>query len=340
VERFGAPTPGRLDRLFDPTGGRMAVTATVADQSLPKSVSPLVGHEDAFRKRLARLGWMFATPALVVVGAVTIFPIVFSVVMSFNNVNVLASGFKLEGFTFSNFKLVFESAEWRYALFFTVGYTIVTVFFELFFGTMIALVLERLIRGRGIMMAILLLPWSLITVLSAELWKYSATTPGIIDSIWNAIGLGTPTIIGGAAAPSIAILCIADIWKTTPFVSIIVLAGLVMLPQDIYEAADVDGATGWSTFWRITFPLLRPTIALAVLFRVLQAFGLFDLPFVLTGGGPGYKTTSLAILGYNVMFNQDRYGPGAAVATTTALLVVLGCLAFLKVFRAQVGEDR
>ena len=85
---------------------------------------------------------------------------------------------------------------------------------------------------------------------------------------------------------------VADIWKTTPFVAIIVLAGLVMLPQDVYEAAEIDGASGWDTFWHITLPLLRPTIALAVLFRVLQAFGLFDLPFVLTGGGPGTTTVA------------------------------------------------
>ncbi len=121
--------------------------------------------------------------------------------------------------------------------------------------------------------------------------------------------------------------------------AIIVLAGLVMLPQDVYEAADVDGATGWTTFWKITFPLLRPTLALAVLFRVLQAFGLFDLPFVLTQGGPGHATTSLAVLGYQAMFQDLKFGPGAAVATTTALLVVIGCFAFLKVFRAQVGEE-
>jgi multiple sugar transport system permease protein len=147
------------------------------------------------------------------------------------------------------------------------------------------------------------------------------------------------TFLGGSNAAAISSLCVADIWKTMPFVAIIVLAGLVMLPQDVYEAAEVDGSSSWSTFWRITFPLLRPTIALAVLFRVLQAFGLFDLPFVLTSGGPGHSTTSLAILSYDVMFNNTEFGPGAAVATTTAFLVVLGCFAFLKVFKAQVGQE-
>jgi multiple sugar transport system permease protein len=178
-----------------------------------------------------------------------------------------------------------------------------------------------------------------VTVISAELWKYIYDpTYGFADGLFHTLGLGTPVILGSNASAIIALM-VADVWKTTPFVAIIVLAGLVMLPGEIYEAAEVDGATGWTTFWRITFPLLRPTIALAVLFRVLQAFGLFDLPFVLTSGGPGTATTSLAVLGYQATFNDYKYGAGAAVATTTAVLVVLGCLAFLKVFRSQVGEE-
>jgi multiple sugar transport system permease protein len=204
---------------------------------------------------------------------------------------------------------------------------------------MIALVLERLTAGRGWMMALLLIPWSLITVISAELWKYIYDpTFGIADSILGGLGLGNPTILG-ANTSSIIAMIIAEVWKTTPFVAIIVLAGLVMLPYDVYEAAEVDGASGWTTFWKITFPLLRPTIALAVLFRVLQAFGLFDLPFVLTQGGPGHATTPLAILGYDAMFQNLSFGPGSAVATTTAVLVVIGCMGFLKVFKAQVGEE-
>jgi multiple sugar transport system permease protein len=232
-----------------------------------------------------------------------------------------------------------HAAQWRYALFFTILYTVVTVAVEVVLGTCIALVLERLTAGRGWMMALLLIPWSMITVINAQLWGYIYNpTYGIADVVFSHIGLGSPVILGTRVSAIVALM-VADIWKTTPFVAIIVLAGLVMLPQDLYEAAEVDGATGWTTFWRITFPLLRPTIALAVLFRVLQAFGLFDLPFVLTNGGPGYSTQSLAVLAYNAMFRDLEFGPGAAVATSTALLVVLGCVAFLRVFRAQVGRE-
>jgi len=291
--------------------------------------TPLVGRPDVNKKRLARMGWAFAAPALLVVAAVTVFPIVYSVIMSLNNVTVTGSGFSLDGFTFSNYNL----------LFFTLYYTLITVLVELVIGTCIALVLERLTAGRGWMMALLLIPWSMITVINAELWAYIYNgTYGVADYILGALGFGHPVILGTPTSAIIGLM-IADIWKTTPFVAIIVLAGLVMLPGDVFEAAEVDGASGWYTFWHITLPLLRPTIALAIIFRVLQAFGLFDLPYVMTGGGPGTATQSLAILAYNALFKNLAFGPGAAVATSTALLVLLACLASLRVFRVQVGQE-
>jgi multiple sugar transport system permease protein len=301
--------------------------------------APLVGRPDVNRKRMARLGWMFTAPALIIVAGVTIFPIVYSVVISLSNATVSGNGIALNGFTTANYSLVLKNSTWHYALAFTIIYTLVTVIVELVLGTMIALVLERLTAGRGFMMALLLIPWSMITVINAELWGYIYQgTYGVADAILNAVGLGSPNILGQSTSAIIGLM-VADIWKTTPFVAIIVLAGLVMLRGDVYEAAEVDGSSGWSTFWRITVPLLRPTLALAVLFRVLQAFGLFDLPYVLTNGGPGTATTSLAILGYNAIFKNLSFGPGAAVATTTALLVLLGCLLSLRTFRVQVGKE-
>jgi multiple sugar transport system permease protein len=315
----------------------MTAISPTAEQA--PAAAPLVGRPDVNRKRMARLGWMFTAPALIIVGAVTIFPIVYSVVISLSNATVSGNGISLNGFTTANYTLVLKNSTWHYALAFTIIYTLITVLVELIFGTMIALVLERLTAGRGFMMALLLIPWSMITVINAQLWGYIYQgTYGVADAILNAVGLGHPNILGQSTSAIIGLM-IADIWKTTPFVAIIVLAGLVMLPGDIYEAAEVDGSSGWSTFWRITVPLLRPTLALAVLFRVLQAFGLFDLPYVLTNGGPGTATTSLAILGYNAIFKNLSFGPGAAVATTTALLVLLGCLLSLRTFRVQVGKE-
>jgi multiple sugar transport system permease protein len=294
----------------------------------------LVGRLDVNRRRMARLGWGFSAPALIIVIAVTIFPIVYSVVLSLSKVTVTGNGIMLGGATGSNYVQVVENSTWQYALGFTIIYTIITVLVELVLGTLIALVLQRLAGGRGWMMALLLIPWSMITVINAELWQY------IYEGTYGAAGalFGLHDILGNSLQAIIGLM-IANIWKTTPFVAIIVLVGLVMLPGDIYEAAEVDGSSGWSTFWRITVPLLRPTLAIAVLFRVLQAFGLFDLPFVMTNGGPGTATTSLAILGYKSIFQNLSFGPGAAVATTTALLVLIGCLLSLRGFKVQVGKE-
>lgn len=306
----------------------------------PQARSRAAPGDERRRKLLARAGWSLSAPALIVVAAVTIFPIIFSVILSLTHVNVTGSGFSIGAMTGENYAEIFHASVWRYALVFTVVYTVVTVVIEVVLGTLLALVAARLTKGRGYFMALLLLPWSMITVISAELWGYIYQgTYGVADAIFQAVGLGHPLFLG-TPTPAIISMMVADIWKTTPFVGIIVLAGLVMLPQDVFEAAQIDGASGWTTFWQITFPLLRPTLAIATLFRILQAFGLFDLPFVLTGGGPGTSTTSLALLGYKVMFEDVAFGPGAAIATTTTALVLAGCLLFLRVFRAQVGAAK
>jgi multiple sugar transport system permease protein len=296
-------------------------------------------HRSPLERRTARLGWLFASPALLVVAAVTLFPIAFSVVMSFSNVNVTGNGFQLSGFTGHNLAVVAGAERWRHALVFTLLYTVGTVIAEVVLGTLIALVLERLKSGRGWMMALLLLPWAMITVVSAQLWAYVYNgVYGVLSAVLAPL-VGHDVNVLGTPVTATVSMAVADIWKTTPFVAIIVLAGLVMLPSDVIEAARIDGASGWTTFWRVRLPLLRPTLAIAVMFRVLQAFGLFDLPFVLTGGGPGTSTESLAVLGWRVMFQDLKFGPGAAIATSTAFLVLIGCLLFLKVFRSQVGQE-
>ncbi|MFI9081917.1 carbohydrate ABC transporter permease [Streptomyces sioyaensis] len=328
-----APSISTADRASPPSPRtRARLRHRLASATRPASRSPL-------QRRFARLGLLFASPALLVILAVTVFPILFSVVMSVSNVNVSGDGFRLDGLTGSNYSVLLGSGRWVHALLFTFLYTVGTVAVEVVLGTAIALVLERLSTGRGWMMALLLLPWSMITVISGELWNYIYNgVYGVLSAVLEPVlghsvnVLGTPLLAGTAMGA-------ADVWKTTPFVAIIVLAGLVMLPREVTEAARVDGASGWTIFWRVRLPLLRPTLAIAVLFRILQAFGVFDLPFVLTGGGPGNSTESLAMLGWRAMFQDLKFGPGAAVATSTAAIVLLGCLAFLKVFRSQVGNE-
>ncbi|MGO1319246.1 MAG: carbohydrate ABC transporter permease [Galactobacter sp.] len=295
---------------------------------------------NGIEKQRARTAWWFATPALIVIGLVTIFPVIYSVVLSFANVEIGYEGFGIKSFTTDNYGALFQSSAWYQALGFTVLYTVITVGVELVLGMLVALVLERLGVTRGWMLALLLIPWSLVTIVSAQLWKYIYDATYGVATWFLGLFTDSPPVILGEPVSAGAALMVADIWKTTPFVAIILLAGLVMIPEEHYEAAELDGANTWTTFWRVVMPQLMPTFTIAVLFRVLQAFGVFDLPFVLTQGGPGTSTQTLAMMGYRVLFQDLNIGPGAAIATTTALIVGLGCTVFLRAFRNQAkGEN-
>lgn len=288
----------------------------------------------------ARTGWAFASPALIVIAVVTVFPVLYSIVLSFAHVSIGYDGFSIDGFTIGNYDALIHSGNWYHALWFTIVYTIITVGVELVLGMLAALVLERLGATRGWMLALLLIPWSLITIVSAQLWKYIYdSTYGVATWIAGWFTDSPPVILGEPVTASTALM-VADIWKTTPYVAIILLAGLVMIPEEHYEAAEVDGASSWRTFWQVVMPQLMPTFTIAVLFRVLQAFGVFDLPFVLTQGGPGTSTQTLAMMGYQVLFQDMNFGPGAAIATSTALIVGIGCLAFLRGFRNQARGEQ
>ncbi len=211
---------------------------------------------------------------------------------------------------------------------------------ELVLGLLVALAINQPIKGRGFAIAIMLIPWTLITVISAQMWGYIYNgVYGILDYLLQSLHLINQSIVW-LGTPNLATvsIMIADIWKTTPFVTMILLAGLQLIPSDLYEAAKIDGAGAFRSFFNVTLPLLRPSLALAALFRILQAFGLFDLPFVLTGGGPGTSTMSIAMLAYKAIFNDFEYGPGTAVAVITVLIILIMSLISIKAFRAQVGE--
>ena len=288
----------------------------------------------------ALAGYFMMTPALLVIFLVTLFPIGYSVWMSLNSINSTYNGFQ---FTFSgpkNYQIVFTNLLFWQTLRFTTMYAVVTVLVELVLGLLVALALNQPIRGRGLAVAVMLVPWTLITVISAQMWAYIYNgVYGVLNYLlMSAHIIQSPVLWLGSPNLATISMMAADIWKTTPFVTMILLAGLQLIPSDLYEAAKIDGADPWTSFWSVTFPLLRPSLGLAALFRILQAFGLFDLPFVLTGGGPGTSTMSIAMLAYQAIFNDGNFGPGTAVAVTTVAMVVILALVSLKALRTQVGD--
>ncbi|EJY54668.1 binding-protein-dependent transport systems inner membrane component [Alicyclobacillus hesperidum URH17-3-68] len=288
-----------------------------------------------------RAGWGLLTPAGIVILAVTIFPIVYSLFMSFNNIQLTTNGFQFTFTGLQNYKDVYSAPLFWHSVGFTIYYSVITVAVELFFGLLIALAIQNVERLKSISIIVMLIPWALITVISAQMWGYIYNgVYGVLNAILQGLHI-IHTQVNWLGQPFTAVvsLMIADIWKTTPFVVIILLSGLQMIPKDYYEAALIDGANAWQSFWNVTFPQLRGSIALAGLFRILQAFGIFDLPFVLTQGGPGTTTTSLAMLGEETLFTNLHFGLGAAVAISTVILILGACLIFLSAFRGMVGEE-
>jgi multiple sugar transport system permease protein len=185
-----------------------------------------------------------------------------------------------------------------------------------------------------------LVPWALTTVVAAKMWQLIYQTDfGIVNRI-----LGDLRIIEGPvawlASPDFALWALigAEIWKTTPFAALLLLAGLQLIPGDLYEASALDGATSWSTFWHITLPLLKPTVLVVLLFRLIDVARMFDLPFVLTGGGPGFQTETLTMYVYRVLFQNLSFGMGSALAVTTFLVVLVICFVFIKILGAPVGD--
>ncbi len=297
-------------------------------------------HHSRLERGYVIAGYLMTAPALIVIALVTLFPIGYSIWMSLNTITSTYNGFQFSFNGLNNYVTVFQNSMFWQALWFTVTYAAVTVTLELVLGLLVALALNQPIRGRGLAIAVMLIPWTLITVISAQMWDYIYNgIYGVLNAILMSVHIiNVPVLWLGSPVTATISMMVADIWKTTPFVTMIMLAGLQLIPSDLYEAAKIDGATGWRSFWNVTLPLLRPSIGLAALFRILQAFGLFDLPFVLTNGGPGTSTTPIAMLAYKAIFNDGNFGTGTAVAVATVGIVIILALLSLKALRTQVGE--
>ncbi|KIL42501.1 sugar ABC transporter permease [Gordoniibacillus kamchatkensis] len=299
-------------------------------------------ENNSLQRQERRAGHWMMVPALAVIAIITIFPIIYSVWMSLNNVSLTTNGFTMSFAGMKNYGILLKSAVFWQAVWFTFYFSIVTVAIELVLGVLISLSINGIKRLKNISMIVMLIPWALITVISAQMWSYIYNgVYGLLNYILQISQIiPAPITWLGSSSSAVIALMIADIWKTTPFVVIISLAGLQMIPVELYESAYIDGANRWQMFWRVTLPLISGSVALAGLFRILQAFGLFDLPFVLTQGGPGTSTQSLAILSQKVMFQNLSFGPGSAVAVTTVLIVLVISLAFFSVFKKMVSGDR
>jgi multiple sugar transport system permease protein len=282
-----------------------------------------------------RLAWMLCAPAVFVMLLVTAYPILYAFVLSLQDVDLRFP--EDGGFVgLDNYVTVLGSSLWWQDLFNTLFVTVISVAIELVLGMAIALVMYRAIFGRGAIRTAVLIPYGIVTVVAAFAWQFAFDpASGFVN--------GLPLIADdkawfGDRFSAFAVIIMAEVWKTTPFMALLLLAGLTTIDTGLYEAAKVDGANAWKRFTKITLPLVKPAILVALLFRTLDAFRVFDTIFIMTRGSQ--DTESVSILGYNQLISRLNLGLGSAVSVLIFLCVLAIAFLFVRVLGVRMQEGR
>ena len=298
-----------------------------------------LGRRRARRRRYGsgerRLAAALLSPAVVVIALVAAYPIGYAVWLSLNEYSVRVPG--LSRFVgFDNYSEALGSSEFWDAVVNTFLFSGISVSLELAIGLGMALVMNEAFKGRGLLRAVVLVPWAVLTVVSAITWRTIFEPElGLAPQLFEGLGIFDGVVWLGESGYALAVMVIADVWKTAPFMALLLLAGLQGIPEEVYDAAKVDGATTWQRFRRITLPLLVPAILVALIFRTLDALRIFDLPYVLTRGSNG--TTTLSLLAHQELTDNRLIGLGSALSVLTFVIVM--AVSFLYI-RAVGGNIR
>lgn len=263
-------------------------------------------------------------PALLLLAAVVAMPICRVIQLSFFRVE-LREGLGLEWAGVEPYVRLWQDSRWWLALRNTAIFTGGSVALEMALGVAFALLLHRRFRGRGIVRSLVMLPWALPTAVMALAWAWIFNDSfGVLNDVLRRVGLmDEPIAWLGHPATAMLAMIIADVWKTTPFVMLVVLAGLQGIPEQVLEAARVDGLSPRQRLWRVVLPLLAPSLLVALAFRTIQAYGAFDLPYVMTGGGPGGQTETVSLYAYQNYFRYLEFGYGSTIAVQGVVLALL-----------------
>ena len=286
-------------------------------------------HTDA-AKAERRLGLMLVAPAVIIMLAVAAYPILYALWLSLNKAD-LRRPTQNQFVWFDNYVTVLTSSIWWRAFGVTMFITVVSAFFELVLGMLLAIVMHRTIVGRGLVRTSALVPYAIVTVVAAFSWRFA----------WTA-DLGYLTPSGSAPLThfwsSLWIIILAEIWKTVPFMALLLMAGLALVPEDLLKAASMDGANAWKRFWAVTVPLIKPAILVALLFRTLDAFRVFDNIFILTSGANG--TSSVSMVAYSNLIRGLNLGIGSTMAVLIFITTGIIAYIFIKAFGAAApGAD-
>ncbi|GAA5045861.1 sugar ABC transporter permease [Nocardia callitridis] len=299
------------------------------------------GARMAIEFRSSAKAWMFITPVLIALAVVIGYPVVRAIWMSFQRDSGLdaESGMFVEGGNagFDNYthwllqqcQAAGETvscptgnlgSQFWLAIGVTLFFTVIAVTLEAVLGLGMAMVMGKTFRGRALLRAAVLIPWAIPTAVTARLWEFMFQYDGVVNRI-----LGTHILWTTDPWAARFAVIVADVWKTTPFMALLLLAGLQVIPADVYEAARVDGASPWQRFTRITLPLLKPALLVAVLFRTMDALRMYDLPAIMTLGNPSTRTLSMLVV------DQVRQGPNSAAALSTITFLLIFAVAFVLV---------
>jgi len=285
-----------------------------------------------------RIAWGLILPALLTILLVALFPLLWTVWESLHLHDLRMPWLGKPFVGLENYGEAFRDPRFWGALRHTAFFAVSSVSLELVIGLWLALALNRAFRGRGLVRASVLVPWAIPTVVSALLWRFMFEGQhGIVNEALVGIGiLREPVVwfIRPLAAWMPVIL--ADVWKTTPFVALLLLAGLQNIDASLYEAARIDGASAWRQFRHVTLPLLKPAILVALIFRTLDAFRVFDLIYALTGGGPGTSTEPIALYTFNVLLQNLQFGYGSALSVIVFLITIGLALLYIRFLGAEL----
>jgi multiple sugar transport system permease protein len=273
-----------------------------------------------------RLAKLMVAPSMILILIVAAWPIIYAIWLSLHEYSVRVAGLSRWAgpVGLRNYSTALSDSDWWAALVHTLIFTVASVSLEFLIGLGMALAMQAAFKGQGLLRTVVLVPWAVLTVVTAVMWRTMFVAPyGFINTI-----LHTHTVWLGSEPQALIVIIIADVWKTSPFMALLILAGLQIIPGEIYEAAKVDGASTWQRFMRITMPLLAPAILVALIFRTLDALRIFDLPYVLTQGQNG--TSTLSTIAQETFATNRIYGLGSAMAILTFIVVMLVSFAYIR----------
>lgn len=292
-----------------------------------------------YKKNEVRTAWLMMAPALIVLAVIAVYPILRTFWLSFHEMSLKRpqSGFPFIGL--ANYAKILTDSRAATDILFTLKFTVVTVVLEMFLGYSAALIMNRAFKGRGIVRAAILVPWAIPTSVSAMMWKFIYNDQyGMFNDLLYRFGIITKYKAWlSTSSGSFMALVITDVWKTAPYMALLILAGLQMIPGELYESAKLDGANALQRFWNITLPLSKRSLLVALLFRTLDAFRVFDLISVLTGGANG--TESIAVYAYKQLMTFLDFGYGSALAVLIFLIVFVISIIYMFFLNGELVSE-